>query len=229
MPAEQADLYNHQANLASAGKIPKIQALGAFRRISLSPREGWEWLENPADFASASGRLSSAFKILDEINRRKEKVIIFLEKRDLQAPLAQILKERYSLSHHPLIINGAISGGARQERVNKFQKGAEGFDAIIISPKAGGVGLTLTEANHVLHLERWWNPAVEDQCNDRAYRIGQKKDVEIYTPIAVHPELGDRSFDVVLDDILTRKRLLASTLLVPTELDPDDIYGGISG
>ena len=229
MPAEQADLYNHQANLVSAGKIPKIQALGAFRRISLSPREGWEWLENPADFASASGRLSSAFKILDEINRRKEKVIIFLEKRDLQAPLAQILKERYSLSHHPLIINGAISGGARQERVNKFQKGAEGFDAIIISPKAGGVGLTLTEANHVLHLERWWNPAVEDQCNDRAYRIGQKKDVEIYTPIAVHPELGDRSFDVVLDDILTRKRLLASTLLVPTELDPDEIYGGMFG
>ena len=65
MPAEQADLYNHQANLASAGKIPKIQALGAFRRISLSPREGWEWLENPADFASASGRLSSASKILE--------------------------------------------------------------------------------------------------------------------------------------------------------------------
>ena len=229
MPAEQADLYNYHANLASAGKIPKIQALGAFKRISLSPREAEEWLENPNDFASASARLSSAFKILDDINNRGEKVIIFLEKRDFQGPLAQVLKERYALPHHPLIINGTISGGARQDRVNKFQEREEGFDAIIISPKAGGVGLTLTAANHVLHLERWWNPAVEDQCNDRAYRIGQKKDVEIYTPIAVHPELDDRSFDVVLDNILTRKRLLASTLLVPTELDPDDLYGGMFG
>lgn len=227
MPLEQADLYNHHANLASAGKIPKIQALGAFRRVSLSPREAERWLENPSEFVETSARLSSAFQILDEINRCGEKVIIFLERRDFQGPLAQVVKERYSMSHHPLIINGAISGGARQERVNKFQGREEGFDAIIISPKAGGVGLTLTAANHVLHLERWWNPAVEDQCNDRAYRIGQKRDVEIYTPIAVHPDLRDSSFDVVLDNILTKKRQLASSLLVPTELNPEDIYGGM--
>ena len=227
MPEEQANLYNAHANLASAGRIPKIQALGAFRRISLSPRESDMWLENPEDFISASGRLAIAFRIFDQIHQRGEKVIIFVEKRDFQGPLSQVLKERYSMSHHPLIINGSISGGARQERVNQFQERAEGFDAIIISPKAGGVGLTLTAANHVLHLERWWNPAVEDQCNDRAYRIGQKRDVEIYTPIAVHPDLGDKSFDVVLDNILTKKRLLASTLLVPTELNSDDIYAGM--
>lgn len=227
MPFEQADLYNFQANLASAGQIPKIQALGAFRRISLSPRESDSWLDNPDEFTAASARLTVAFQILDKIHQCGDKVIIFLEKRDFQNPLAQVLKERYSMSHHPLIINGSISGAARQERVNQFQERAEGFDAIIISPKAGGVGLTLTAANHVLHLERWWNPAVEDQCNDRAYRIGQKRDVEIYTPIAVHPALGERSFDVVLDNILTKKRLLASTLLVPTELNPDDIYGGM--
>ena len=146
MPAEQADLYTYQANLVSAGKIPKIQALGAFRRISLSPREAEQWLENPTAFVSASARLSSAFRILDDINSRGEKVIIFLEKRDFQGPLAQVLKERYSL---PTTADPQRRHQrSRQDRVNKFQERAEGLAAIIISPKAGGVGLTLTAANH---------------------------------------------------------------------------------
>ncbi|WP_163484901.1 helicase-related protein, partial [Escherichia coli] len=70
----------------------------------------------------------------------------------------------------PVIINGTVPGGARQKRVNDFQAKRPGFDAMILSPKAAGVGLTITAANHVLHLSRWWNPAVEDQCNDRVYR-----------------------------------------------------------
>ena len=227
MPPEQRELYANYANLASAGRIPMIKALGAFRRISLSPREADDWLDDPEAFSEASARLSAALKILDEIHQKGEKVIIFLESRAFQSPLAQVLKERYSLPYHPLIINGAISGSARQDRVDAFQQREEGFDAIIISPKAGGVGLTLTAANHVLHLERWWNPAVEDQCNDRAYRIGQERDVDIYTPMAIHPDIDEESFDVVLDNILTRKRQLASSLLIPTELSPDDIFGGM--
>ena len=64
-----------------------------------------------------------------------------------------------------------MTGGARRARVRDFQKGPAGFDAMILSPRAAGVGLTLTAANHVIHLSRWWNPAAEDQCSGRAHRI----------------------------------------------------------
>ena len=76
---------------------------------------------------------------------------------------------------------------------------------MILSPKAGGVGLTLTNANNVIHLTRWWNPAVEDQCNDRIYRIGQNKDVYIHILQAIHPDRQSESFDVHLDKLLEIK------------------------
>jgi len=81
--------------------------------------------------------------------------------------------------------------------------------------RAGGVGLTLTSANHVIHLSRWWNPAVEDQCTDRVYRIGQDRTVHIYYPMAVHPLYGESSFDALLNALLTRKRDLSRRMLLP--------------
>lgn len=92
------------------------------------------------------------------------------------------------------------------------------------------MGLTLTAANNVIHLERWWYPAVEDQCNDRAYRIGQTRDVNIYTPISKHPVDEILSFDLVLDGILSRKRGLAESLFIPSEISPEDfteMFGGL--
>jgi HJR/Mrr/RecB family endonuclease len=86
---------------------------------------------------------------------------------------------------------------------------------MILSPRAGGVGLTLTTANHVIHLSRWWNPAVEDQCTDRVYRIGQDQTVHVYYPMAVHPSFRESSFDELLNDLLARKRTLSSRMLVP--------------
>ena len=92
---------------------------------------------------------------------------------------------------------------------------------MILAPRATGVGLNITAANHVIHLSRWWNPAVEDQCNDRAYRIGRNKEVTVYLPIARHPVFGDSSFDVKLDELLSRKRKLSQDLLVPAESTSD--------
>jgi SNF2 family DNA or RNA helicase len=86
---------------------------------------------------------------------------------------------------------------------------------MVLSPKAAGVGLTITAANHVIHLSRWWNPAVEDQCNDRVYRIGQSKPVTVHVPMAVHRSLGDRSFDANLDRLLESKRSLSRHMLAP--------------
>ena len=83
------------------------------------------------------------------------------------------------------------------------------------------MGLTITAANHVVHLSRWWNPAVEDQCNDRVYRIGQERAVTVHIPIAVHPTLGDRTFDVALHKLLERRRDASRNLLMPPVSDAD--------
>jgi hypothetical protein len=222
MPNEQSSAYSYASNQVLSKKISMIEGIQAWKKISLSPVKPANWVMDVEGSILGSARLSEAFKILDRVNAINEKVLIFVESRAVQPQLAVIMKERYGMRKSPLIVNGAISGEARQKCVDQFQASDAGFNAMIISPKAGGVGLTLTEANHVLHLERWWNPAVEDQCNDRAYRIGQEKDVTIYTPVARHPEIGDKSFDLVLDRILARKRLLARSIFVPTELKPSD-------
>src|SRR3546814_4442797 len=89
----------------------------------------------------------------------------------MQAFLAMAIQERFDLKHRPMCISGKVAGHKRQEMVNAFQSSPSAFDVLILSPKAGGVGLTITAANNVIHLSRWWNPAVEDQATDRAYRI----------------------------------------------------------
>ena len=97
---------------------------------------------------------------------------------------------------------------------------------MILSPRAGGVGLTLTRANHVLHLSRWWNPAVEDQCTGRVHGIGQNLPVHIHLPMATL-DSDRRSFDENLDALLARKRkLIRETLMPPdasAESDRDEL------
>jgi hypothetical protein len=102
------------------------------------------------------------------------------------------------------------------------------FDVMLLSPKAGGVGLTITAANHVIHLTRWWNPAVEDQSTDRAFRIGQKKDVNVYIPMAIHPKYKDASFDANLNRLLSKKRSLSYNALMPGTITKDEMKDLIS-
>ena len=84
-----------------------------------------------------------------------------------------------------------------------------------MSPVAAGMGLNVTAANHIIHYNRHWNPAKENQATDRAYRIGQTKDVYVYYPLAVHKDF--QSFDITLDQLLERKSTLASSTIFPTE------------
>jgi len=120
-------------------------------------------------------------------------------------------------------IHGSVPGAKRQEIVNTFQSEKNVFDVMLLSPKAGGVGLTITAANHVIHLSRWWNPAVEDQATDRVYRIGQTRDVTVHVPLAVLPDghMADASFDQKLHQLLERKRALSRDMLMPPELASD--------
>lgn len=142
----------------------------------------------------------------------------------MQAFVAQWIRSEFGLDE-VRIINGATTIARRRACVSAFQSHLEsdgGFDILILSPRAAGVGLTLTAATHVIHLSRWWNPAVEEQCNDRIYRIGQKHDVTIHLPLAIHPAHRERSFDCVLNDLMRRKRSLARAALWPPTLSDVD-------
>ncbi len=171
-------------------------------------------------FIASSARLLVAIEALDEIAAAREKSLIFLEDLDLQAKLAGLLQRRYGMASPPALINGTVDGGKRQARVNAFQTSRDGFDTMILSPRAGGVGLTLTRANHVIHLSRWWNPAVEDQCNGRVHRIGQTKPIFVHLPLATIGGTAS-SFDENLDALLDRKRKLMRDTLIPAEATVD--------
>jgi hypothetical protein len=111
--------------------------------------------------------------------------------------------------------------GQRQEIVDRLSS-LKGFAALILSPRAAGMGLNIVAANHVIHLDRWWNPAVEDQCTDRAYRIGATKDVFVHTIGAVHPQLRESSYDVILDQLLRTRRETSKRIFTASDIIADD-------
>jgi SNF2 family DNA or RNA helicase len=155
---------------------------------------------------------------LQEISENREKVLIFCEVRDLQRMLQRVILERFCLL--PEVINGDTatntgSAASRQKKLRAFQQ-QEGFGVMILSPLAVGFGVNIQAANHVIHFVRLWNPAREDQATDRAYRIGQTKDVFVYYPTVVAEDFV--TFDAKLDELLERKRSLS-----------DDMLNGIDG
>ena len=143
---------------------------------------------------------------------------MFVDLRRAQSVVAELIKHRYDLQFLPLVINGDTTGDQRDAIRKGFQK-RKGFEVLLLAPRAAGFGLTLHSANHVVHLNRWWNPAVEDQCTDRAYRIGQGKEVFVWLPIAKHPVFEAGSYDVFLNDRLEAKRARSRDVIVPVNFD----------
>jgi hypothetical protein len=231
MPPRQLDAYERALAMKEiSGPDGTLGMIHALRRASLHPSlvEGGVQIDELK--VEDSARFIATINILDKVAPTGEKVLIFLESLDLQDAdqLPLLLKRRYGLSKSPMVINGQVSTEARQERVNAFQR-ESGFDVMLLSPKAGGVGLTLTAANHVIHLSRWWNPAVEDQCSDRVYRIGQTKPVHIYYPLAILPGAEEHSFDWQLQVLMDRKRKLALNLLAAPAFTKEDYQSLVSG
>ncbi len=232
MPRIQREAYH--AAIAqgkdSKGKGAMLETLQKLRSISLHPDAQAEMRDD--EFIDASARLKAAFDSLDKIAAQGEKALIFLEDLDLQARLVGILQRRYKLPFPPAVINGSVDGSKRQARVDAFQAAPDGFDVMLLSPRAGGVGLTLTRANHAIHLSRWWNPAVEDQCTGRILRIGQPKQVYIHVPLAVVEE-GLPCFDENLHRLLQRKRQLMHDTLAPPDAtamgDMDELFRATVG
>lgn len=219
MPLRQAEEYERLV-LGDRQDVSMLQTLHYLRNVSLHPAA-------PSDldidqYICESARLSETFRILESVADRGEKALLFVESREMQSFLIVALRRRFRLSEDVLVVNGAVSGRTRQARVGLFQD-RKGFDVMVLSPRAGGVGLTLTAANHVVHLSRWWNPAVEDQCTDRVFRIGQHQPVHVYLPLARHPRFGDYSFDLKLDSLMERKREMNRRVLAPVAASEEDV------
>ena len=231
MPARQLEAYERALAMKEiSGPEGTLGMIHALRRVSLHPSLIEGGVKASELKVEDSARFVAMINILDKVSASGEKVLLFLESLDLQDAdqLPLLLQRRYGLSKSPMVINGQVSTETRQDRVNAFQRGS-GFDAMLLSPKAGGVGLTLTAANHVIHLSRWWNPAVEDQCSDRVYRIGQTKPVHIYYPLALLPEAAEHSFDWQLQVLMDRKRKLAQNLLAAPAFTQDDYNSLLTG
>lgn len=172
-------------------------------------------------YTHSAAKLETVFLILKEIKNRKEKVILFIINKRLQRFMKLACHKLLGVDAD--IINGDTPAVAKTEGnktrksiIDDFQK-RPGFGTIIMSPIAAGVGLTITGANNVIHVERHWNPAKEAQATDRVYRIGQKKDVNVYVPILHHPELT--SFDVNLHKLLSKKTNLKDAVVTPEDVD----------
>ena len=213
-------------NQPEENSMTMLQAIARLRDISLCPFLGREKTKNyplgdPDLFFGSSARLMRTRKILDEVRAKGEKALIFVESRTLQLLLRTFLEKAYGVQVQPPI-NGTTQAVARQKMVDQFN-GAPGFQVLLLSPEAAGVGLNITGANHVIHLSRCWNPAKEDQATDRAYRIGQKKAVTVYLPMAVDTDFPEEaSFDLNLDALLQYKRDLSRSALYPTEASEEN-------
>ena len=231
MPPKQAERY--RATLHSAQESEStgpqsgnriLQVLHQLRDISDHPLladSQWEQFSTP-ELIEQSAKLIMMVRLLEKIRSAGEKVILFAERRKTQHLLAHVIREHFGLENI-FIVNGETPGitqrensmkMSRQQSVDRFQA-TSGFNTIIMSPLAAGVGLNITGANHVIHYSRWWNPAKEDQASDRVYRIGQTRPVHIYLPMATHPEF--QTFDVILHKLLEQKRQLSQGTLFPTE------------
>lgn len=232
MPSLQSNAYERVISNArgkGTSKIAKgraLQVLAQLRDISLCPYLSCYSLSafynmGSDKIISLSGRLMKTFEILQEIQARNEKVLLFVTSRKLQQIIKYVIEQQF---HIPVAtpINGALVSERRQQIVDEFNI-SEGFHVLILSVEAGGVGFNITSANNVIHLSRSWNPAKEDQATDRVYRIGQKKNVNVYIPITYDARLGrGASFDEKLDELLEYKRNLSDSVLYPTGDNADD-------
>ena len=159
-------------------------------------------------------KLAHIHTILTKVKEKNEKAIIFTKYRKMQKILWNVIKYWFEIEVG--IINGDADKSARRRVLDEFRK-KEGFNVIILSPEAAGVGLNIVEANHVIHYTRHWNPAKEEQATDRAYRIGQKKDVYVYYPIISNVKNVEREEYHTVDEWIKKQLEVDMTDSSPEE------------
>jgi len=143
-----------------------------------------------------SGKYARLREICETIYEKRESVLVFTQFKEITRPLKDFLETVFF--HEGLVLHGETPVAKRREIVEKFQNSNEYVPFLVLSIKAGGVGLNLTSANHVIHFDRWWNPAVENQATDRAFRIGQKKNVIVHKFIT--KGTIEEKIDIMIED-----------------------------
>jgi len=154
-----------------------------------------------------SGKFLRLREICETIYDKREKVLIFTQFKEITEPLCDFLENIFK--RKGLILHGSVAVSKRKKIIEQFQSQSY-IPFMVLSLKAGGVGLNLTEANHVIHFDRWWNPAVENQATDRVFRIGQKKNV------IVHKFLTKGTVEERIDMMLEEKSRLSQDVIAGT-------------
>jgi len=164
-----------------------------------------QWLNDNGWAEDDSGKWARLREIAEVVAARQEKMLVFTQFREMTAPLAAFLAQIFG--HAGLVLHGETPVKNRKTLVQRFQED-ENVPFFVLSLKAGGSGLTLTAASHVVHFDRWWNPAVENQATDRAFRIGQRKNV------LVHKFICRGTVEEKIDALIDSKKGLSDELLI---------------
>jgi SNF2 family DNA or RNA helicase len=211
MTAEQIGLYQAVldqlviANDLPEGEEPRkgqiLAAITALKQICNHPAA---YQDDDRPLEGRSGKLARLEEIVESVFAAEERVLVFTHFAEWGMKLADHLTKRFDQTIE--CYHGGLSRGVRDDMVKRFQE-AEGPAALVLSLKAGGTGLNLTAANHVVLYDRWWNPAVEDQARDRAWRIGQTKTV------ISHRMVCPGTVDERVEEVVAGKRRIADLVL----------------
>lgn len=206
LTAEQASLYqvvvdDMMTKIEGADGIARRgNVLAAMTKLKQVCNHPAQLLHDRSAIGQRSGKLIRLDEILEEILAEGDRVLCFTQFTEFAEMLVPHLSARFG--SEVAYLHGGTPKARRDEMVAQFQSG-DGPSIFILSLKAGGTGLTLTAANHVVHLDRWWNPAVENQATDRAFRIGQKRNVQ------VHKFICTGTLEERIDDMIEQKKALA--------------------
>ncbi len=168
-----------------------------------------QFLGDGSALPGRSGKLARLTEMLDEARAVHERVLVFTQFAEMGQMLKGYLQE--VVNDEVLFLHGGTPAKARDKMVERFQNDPNGPLVFILSIKAGGTGLNLMRANHVFHFDRWWNPAVENQATDRAFRIGQTRNVQVYKYLCAG------TFEEKIDDMIERKKALAESIVGTSE------------
>ena len=207
---KQAALYQQtvsdlaEALEGSEGIQRKGMVLATLMRLKQICNHPSQWLKDHVWAEADSGKFARLREITEVVAARQEKILLFTQFREITAPLEAFLGRIFG--RPGLVLHGGTAVKSRNAMVRTFQED-ETVPFFILSLKAGGSGLTLTAASHVVHFDRWWNPAVENQATDRAFRIGQKKNV------LVHKFVCQGTVEEKIDAMIEAKKTLSEDLL----------------
>ena len=181
-----------------------LSSLMRFKQICNHPDQ---YLGTGPFLEDDSGKFSRLREICETIYEKREKVLVFTQFKEMTGPLHDFLETIFD--RKGVVLHGSVPVKKRKGMIQEFQ-GSAYVPFMVLSLKAGGVGLNLTEASHVVHFDRWWNPAVENQATDRAFRIGQKKNV------IVHKFLTRGTVEEKIDGMLEEKMRLSQEVIAET-------------